>query len=915
MTLRGKMNFSDAPLFLMDGTAFIFRGFYAYQNMARSDGMPTNALFITARIVLRLLREERPSRFIFIMDGKGPNFRHKLFPEYKAQRGATPEGLVAQLGPVRELLEVLGIPVVVSSECEADDCIASLAARFKKERPVVILGADKDLKQCLAENVILWDPGSKEDKITTLQSFREDTGMEPSSWPDYQAIIGDSSDNIPGIPGIGPKTAAELFPLFSSLEELRDRFPAVPPKIAKKLEGRLDDAFLYRQLTTLRTDTCATLTEQDVMVRPMDLSAAMQIIKKYELHSLAKELLSMERAGFIQSDGTLTPPKPLPEARTKKDKSKGPEAVGSMNAAPPLADHAKSASQAVGQGTLFDFAAPPASLDLPVVGSIAELPKTADSTAAIVLRDKEEKGIIVTVAGESCLFTGDGEALARHFAATPPQKLAIPDLKALYTALPAWKEVPVDCCFDLSLAAYLLNPEDRDYAFPHLMRRWGEQVADSISPTADPGRFALKLYEILSARLAAAEQDALMRHLEMPLIPVLKAMEEEGVRIDRAAFAEFLLHVQTELDRLEKTIHELAGGPFNVRSSQQLGDVLFTRLALPKSKKTKGGATSTSQETLEKLIGKHPIIDAILAYRVLEKLRSTYLDPLPRMADRDDRIHTTFNLLATATGRLSSSSPNLQNIPVRGQFGPRMRACFVASPGKLLVSADYSQVELRILAHLAKDPILTEAFRNGEDIHNRTASLLFDVEPAAVTPDQRRHAKTINFGLVYGMGPQKLSQDLGISVKEAKAFIEKYFERLGALRVFYDTVEKDARAYGYVTTMAGRRRYIPDIMSSNSQVQSQARRQAINARVQGSAADIIKIAMLAIASDPELKALGARLLLQIHDELVMEVPETNAKQAGDRMAEIMSTAAPKDERLEVPLAVDWGMGKNWNEAH
>ena len=912
MTLRGKIAFSDDPLFLMDGTAFIFRGFYAYQNMARSDGMPTNALFITARIVLKLLREEKPSRFMFIMDGKGPNFRHELFPAYKAQRGPTPEGLVTQLKPVRDLLETLGVPVLVSDKCEADDCIASLTARFRKERPVVILGADKDLKQCLADNVTLWDPGSKEEKITTLQSFREENGMEPCSWPDYQAIIGDSSDNIPGVPGIGPKTAAELFSLFSSLEEIRDRFTAVPPKIAKKLEGKLDDAFLYRQLTTLRTDTCLDLTEQDVTLRPMDMGAAMRCIEEYELRSLAKELASMERAGFVRSDGTLSPPKSLPVVRQQASGS-APSVNENTTPLPP--GFVEPASSVMGQGTLFDVAEPQTTLTLPEAATVADLPQTAGNVVALVLCGKDGKELVVSAAGKSFLFTGDRQALVGHLTAALPERLVIPDLKALYADTPAWKKLPTDRCFDLSLAAYLLNPEDRDYSFPHLMRRWGEQVADATPPSADPGRFALNLNDVLAARLAAAEQDSLMRDLEMPLIPVLKNMEEAGVRIDRKAFADFLGHVQADLSLLEKRIQELAGGPFNLRSSQQLADVLFSRLDLPKSGKTKGGSASTSQETLEKLTGKHPIIDAILEYRILEKLRSTYLEPLPRLADKDDRIHTTFNLLATATGRLSSSNPNLQNIPVRGQFGPRMRACFIASPGKMLVSADYSQVELRILAHLAKDPILIDAFRNNEDIHSRTASLLFDVATVSVTPDQRRHAKTINFGLVYGMGPQKLGQDLGISVKEAKAFIEKYFERLGALRVFYDTVEKDACAHGYVTTMAGRRRYIPDIMSQNNQLRSQARRQAINARVQGSAADIIKIAMLAIANDPVLASLEARLLLQIHDELVMEVPEANAENAGKRMAELMTAAAPAGESLDVPLTVDWGVGANWNDAH
>ena len=900
----------------MDGTAFIFRGFYAYQNMARSDGFPTNALFITTRIVLKLLREEKPVRFAFIMDGKGPNFRHDLYPLYKAQRGPAPEGLVAQLGPVREMFEALGLPVIVSENCEADDCIASLAARYKAERPIVIIGADKDLKQCLDTNVVLWDPGTKDEKLTTLEDFRTAEGMAPSSWPDYQAIIGDSSDNIPGVPGVGPKTAGELFRSFSSLEEIRDRFAAVPPKISKKLEGQMDNAFLYRRLTTLRTDTCLSITDADLHVRPVDMDAAMKLLADYELRSLTRELASMERVGLTipgddgaygnmaarASGASSHAAAPVPDARTAAPAKAAP-ATGNAN-------HASD------QATLFDVPPAPDCLNLPVAETLADMPDPSGKTVALIPHGDSPKGLVVATDDFSLLFTGQDDALAAYFTETAKPALVIsPDLKALYTMSSVWKALPVERCFDLSLAAYLLNPEDRDYSWPHLIRRWSEQVADNASPVADPGRFALRLHETLCSRLKAAEQDTLMRNLEMPLIPVLKEMEEAGVRIDRNAFAIFLADVQADLDRLEKHIHELAGGPFNIRSSQQLGDILFSRLELPKAGKTKGGSASTSQESLEKLSGKHPIIDGILEFRVLEKLRSTYLEPLPRLADNDGRIHTTFNLLATATGRLSSSNPNLQNIPVRGSFGPRMRACFIASPGNLLVSADYSQVELRILAHLANDPILTDAFQKGEDIHSRTASLLFDVENGQVSPDQRRHAKTINFGLIYGMGPQKLGQDLGITVKEAKAFIERYFERLGALRDFYNAVERDAREHGYVTTITGRRRYIPDITSENNQLRSQARRQAINARVQGSAADIIKMAMLAISADPELASLNARLLLQVHDELVLEVPEANAKQAGERMAQLMTNAVPEKEHMQVPLAVDWGTGQNWNEAH
>ena len=937
MPLTSRLGFTKEPLFLMDGSAFIFRGFYAFQNMARSDGFPTNVLYIVTRLLLRLLREERPEAMAFIMDGKGPNFRHEMYAPYKAQRSATPEPLIRQLEPLRRAVEALGIPLLVSEGCEADDCIASLTARCKAERPVVIVGADKDLKQCLDENVVLWDPSGKDEKLTTLADFRAENGMEPASWPDFQAVIGDSSDNIPGVPGVGPKTALELFKGFSSLEEIRDRFAAVPPKIRKKLEGQLDDAFLYRKLTTLSLDACPLVDAAALARRPVDIDATLALFEEFELRALARELASADRAGLLRlpagskaaaspaaappavsSAGTDSAASPSgPKTGPQPDAKRHGAANGAAGSAPASSPAPSPVPAVSGQGSLLDIQAPRA-LDVPVAETPETLPVFSGPFLALVSLDE---GLVLADAANECLYTGDAVPLAAFFEAGKPLAaftVVTPDLKGLYSANRAWRSIPAARAFDLSLAAYLLNPEDRGYDWKHLVSRWAEQVPEAQGqdcPGAHPGLFALALHALFRERLGAAHQLDLMRGLEMPLIPVLADMEEAGVRIDKAAFAAFLDEVQKDIGALETRIYELAGGPFNIRSSQQLGDILFSRLELPRAGKTKGGQASTSQEVLEKLAGKHPIVDAILDYRKLEKLRSTYLEPLPKLADGQDRIHTTLNLLATATGRLSSSNPNLQNIPVRGPMGGRMRSCFIAAPGKLLVSADYSQVELRILAHMSGDPILIDAFGKGEDIHNRTASLLFDVPQDQVDASQRRQAKTINFGLVYGMGPQRLGQDLGISVKEAKAFIDRYFERLGGLRDFYDAVEKDAREHGFVTTLAGRRRYIPDIDSRNTQLRSQARRQAINARVQGSAADVIKIAMLDVATDPELTGLGARMLLQIHDELMLEVPESAAQAAGKRLAAIMAAVAPGGIPLSVPLAVDWGAGPNWNTAH
>jgi DNA polymerase-1 len=527
------------------------------------------------------------------------------------------------------------------------------------------------------------------------------------------------------------------------------------------------------------------------------------------------------------------------------------------------------------------------------------------------------------------------EALAGRLPAA--RTVAAPSVQELLRADTAWDAVPLGRWFDLGLAAYLLNPEDRNYSFERLRSAAflaNDPLADPeteieatapLNPEGAPlnpeggegaplnpeGGDVLACLRMLSRRVRDAGLFELMRDLELPLIPVLAAMERRGVRIDFAAFSEFLAEVSAEAAAHEQRIQELAGAAINVRSSQQLAELLFKKLKLKPAGKTPGGALSTGSEALEKLSGLHPIVDEILAFRVAEKLRSTYLEPMPRLADERGRLHTRFNQLATATGRLSSSGPNLQNIPIRGPQGARMRACFVAAPGKLFVGADYSQVELRVLAHFSKDPALLDAFRKDEDIHSRTAALLFDKDAAQVTPDERRGAKTINFGLIYGMGPQKLARELSISLNEAKGFIERYFAKLGTLKAFYEGLVQEALLRGYVTTLAGRRRLLPELHSRNQQVQSQARRQAVNTVIQGSAADIIKLAMLRVHASPLLAGQGARLILQVHDELLLEAPEAGAPAAAAELGRIMQSVT----ELLVPLKVDLGTGRTWAEAH
>ncbi len=901
MSLQKKLNIDQAPLFLMDGNAYIFRGFYS-NRLQRSDGFPTNAIYVVTRIILRILREQKPTHFVFFMDGRGKNFRHELYPLYKANRDATPEELVQQLEPVKRMTKHLGLHLEVSAGCEADDCIASLAKRYSKDRPVVIIGSDKDLRQCLGPNVWLWDPASKEEKLLSADSFTHDTGLKPNQWPDVQALIGDSSDNIPGVPGIGPKTAEKIFADFSSLEDIRDGIDRLPPKLFQKLSPHVEEMFLYRKLTTLSTDECSHVQEEDMRIKPIKAQDFSLFLQEFELTSLQREVESMVRAGLLN---TTDQPTLIQESKEDTQQESANTEAKSKKAV-------KNQQQASLFGASQDAMMQVPSLpSLPAKINTQDLPAIKNNLVTILPASfyaREEQGFVLGINEQEWHVDVNDELInllkdAEH--------IITPDVKSLLRQNSIWYDIPLERWFDLGLAAYLQNPEERDYSWPRLQAQWRTKAP---MQNSSPSAIAHNMWVNLTDILAKQSLDKLYYELELPLIHVLARMEDVGIAVDFEAFKLFLNDVQKELTARTEEVYAATGTTFNIRSAQQLGEVLFSTLKLPTAGKTKGGQLSTAQEKLEKLAG-NPVVDAVLEFRKLEKLRSTYLEPLPKLADEKGRIHSNFNQLATATGRLSSSNPNMQNIPVRGDLGRRMRTCFVPAPEHLLVSADYSQIELRVLAHMSQDPVLLDAFAKGKDIHSSTAAIIYNLDLDAVNADQRRNAKTINFGLIYGMGAQKLGQELGISTPKAKEFIENYFKHLGKLKEFYDQVEEQTKALGYVTTLAGRRRLIPDIHSKHSQKFSLARRQAINTVIQGSAADIIKIAMLKVNADQTLHNLQAKLALQVHDELLLEVPNKHAEAAGTRMAEIMSNIAPNEQKLDVPLLVEWGVGLNWGLAH
>lgn len=882
MSIKERLHFDKEPVYLIDGTALLYRAFYARADLSRSDGFPTNAINTVMRVLMNLLKDERPRHVAFLMDGKGPTFRKDIYDDYKANRPPMPEPLVDQVEPVRRGVELLGIPLMVTDGIEADDCICALASKYKTSRPVIILASDKDIKQCLAENVIMVSQHGRKETIHTLETFREKEGMEPDTWPDFQAVIGDSADNIPGIPKVGPVTARKIFAATGpTLEEVREHIGELPDKLREKVEPELDNVFTYRELTRMKFDCCDNPVD-DWVVRDMDLAALDAFFEEYELRGLQRSLPKSQKASAV----------PTPTQNTSAS-ADGPA-----------------------QFSLFGDTPAPEKVEEPLAvneaATVGDLPNLNGEDVGLTFVD----GVFfIGLDGTEYRFAGPTSDVVR--AVEHASVIATPSVQDLLRADEAWGHILPSQWFDLSLAAYLLDPESRNYTWARLRQSMFQDgrtefadAARGLHPKSE-GLAALAYMQGIEGQVQGAELTPLMRGLELPLIPVLVSMERAGIGIDLDAFRAFLDEVNDQLAALTRSIIEMAGEEFNIRSSQQLAVVLFDQLGIKAGSKTSTGLRSTANQVLEKIRDKHPIVEAVLEYRMLEKLRSTYLEPLPKLVDESSRLHTHFNQLSTATGRLSSSQPNLQNIPIRGVHGPRMRGCFNAAPGNLLAAADYSQIELRVLAHFSKDPALIDAFQHDEDIHARTAALLNDKEVDAVTTDERRGAKTINFGLIYGMGVQKLARDLKITQNEAKDFTEKYFEKMATLKAYYDTIVEDAQKHGFVTTLAGRRRLLPELHSRNNQLASQARRQAVNTVIQGSAADIIKMAMVAAHKDKGLKDLGAQLILQVHDELIVETPAENIEAAGARLKEIMQDVA----KLDVPLKVDLGVGKNWAEAH
>ena len=862
---------------VLDGSSLFFRAFYALQLPPNARGIHTNAVHGFAMMLVKLLKELAPTQIVIAFDKSRTTFRTALYPDYKGTRDKTPEELIAQIPLLRELAQTLGIPFLELDDYEADDIIGTLATQAAEGgTETVVVTGDRDALQLIRDGltVVLTKKGISDTRAYDTAVFEEEYGFAPIRLIDMKGLMGDSSDNIPGVPGVGPKTATKLLLAYGTIENVLDHAAEVSgKKLSASLVEYRDQALLSKQLATIECNVPELRYAAEGFRMQPNHAALDAFCKEYELRTVHRAL--SDYLGAAASMGAVE--QSLFAAGTDDEQT--------------------------------DFKA-------------AEL-TTADLDA---LRAAEEIAVGARFHGDAPFVQVELLALSygteqRTVRADSPQFDAVRDILAarpvvLWNAkryAQAGLSVGANM-FDLELADYLLHPEEskRDIertAFAHL----GQLPAapDALSDEQHVVREAQ-----IAARLSASLRQLmpLYRDVELPLVPVLAAMERTGIYVNRAALERELSAANARIDALVSEIHALAGTEFNISSPKQLGEVLFERLDLAagsKVKKTKTGY-STNAETLEELRDRHPIVDKVLTYRMWTKLRSTYLEGIGALIrPTTGRVHTSFNQTVTATGRLSSSDPNLQNIPVRTEEGRAVRALFEPGEGyDLLLSADYSQIELRILAHMSGDATLIDAFRHGQDVHARTASEVFDVPLAEVTAEQRRRAKAVNFGIVYGLSDFGLARDLGIGRKEAAGYIARYFERYHGVREFLDKTVADAHTNGFVTTLYGRRRDLPAIHSRNFMQRSFAERMAMNTPIQGTAADLIKIAMIRADAALRKAKVKSRILLQVHDELVLEV----VKDEIECVSDILRTAMSRAAELAVPLAVDVHMGKNWAEA-
>lgn len=884
-------------LMVLDGNSIVNRAFYGVSsNLTTRTGQPTNAVFGFLNILNKLLDEEQPQALCVTFDRKAPTFRHQAYEGYKAQRKPMPEELASQMPILKEVLSALNIPMYELDGWEADDLIGTIARRDEGAGwDTVIVTGDKDSLQLVTDHttvkLVSTRMGRTTTKDMTPESFREAYGFAPIHIIDLKALMGDASDNIPGVKGIGEKTAMALLAQQPSIDGLYanlDKMDVKPAARKKLVEGE-EAARMSYDLATIRTDA------------PIDFKPEDNLCRKPDEPRLYQLFLDLEFAKLIDKYH-LTAPQGEGAAAEQPEFSASCESE--------VVDAPARARELLALWAGLDRVAV---LALPSLdGVCVTWEQGEEGHAALLLSDRL-----------ACY----NDILKGLFA--PGIRKMTHGAKELCRTLLSEGIAPSGFVFDTEVAAYLLAPADGSYDleklgmtyFNHQFPKAADYLADgAFGPLADLGVSAgaflshcalvAALEPVLTGRLKELGMWELYQTVELPLCSVLAEMEQEGFLIDRKALAEFGDMLSGRIQTAQKNIFDLAGEEFNINSTQQLGRILFDQLGLPPVKKTKTGY-STNADVLDKLRGSHPIIQEILDYRQLTKLKSTYADGLGKVIAPDGRIHTCFQNTVTATGRLSSTEPNLQNIPIRTELGAQLRKMFVAPAGRVLVDADYSQIELRLLACMAGDRAMIDGFNSGEDIHRITASQVFGVPQEEVTPQMRRSAKAVNFGIVYGISPFSLSQDIGVTVAQAKEYMEKYFQHYSGVRSYMDGVVARARTDGYVTTLFARRRWVPELKSSNFNTRSFGERVALNAPIQGTAADIIKVAMIRVRDRLLAEGLKGRLVLQVHDELIVECPEEEAEAVRRLVKEEMEAVIS----LPVPLVADTAVGRSWADAH
>jgi DNA polymerase I len=826
-------------IYLIDGYSLLYRAFYALpQSIATTSGLPTNAVYGFTSMVLKLLGDDEELGIGVVWDAGKPQFRMEVFPEYKANRSTMPEELKAQLDHLDKILEAMNIPAIRAEGFEADDVLATLSRHIPDDVQLKIVTGDQDAMQLVdgKVKVLRTTRGVSETKEYGREEVIEEYGVTPEQIPDYKALVGDPSDNIPGVKGIGPKGAANLLEEFGTVENLYEKLEKVKAKgTRKKLEDGRENAFLSLELARMRFDAPVTFDGDSLHFEGVSPEIR-DVFRRYEFRSLEPRLAELPVAGGEQ----------LPPIET----------------------------------LAVDVSEEPPELSFEPVGAAP----VGDGRWCVAVSENEVR--VTDGWPEGHLEVHDGKRLGVRGAS-----------------------------FDTYLAGYLVKPGLGSYELGALASERG--LAEVEAAHEDPAvrnaaRRAAQIHALVPKLDAEMEEMGLARlyyDVELPLADVLGEMERVGMPVDVSTLEEVGREIEGRIEELEARIFEEVGHPFNIGSPKQLGQVLFEEMSIPSVRKTKTGY-STDAKVLQQLAIEHPIADRIIAYRELAKLKGTYIDGLVKLVGEDGRIHGTLNQTTTATGRLSSDSPNLQNIPIRTEMGTRIRDAFTASPGRRLVVADYSQIELRILAHMTGEPVLVEAFTTGEDVHTRTAAEVFDVRPESVTPELRRRAKMVNFGILYGISGFGLATRLGnVHPAEAERYIKRYMERYPKVTGFMERTLEEAEELGYVTTLFGRRRYVPELRNSNKNVRKLGERIAFNARVQGTAADIIKVAMIAL--QPRLRSLGTDMLMQVHDELVFDVDEERVDEVAGLAAESMVAAYD----LHPPLEVEVKVGERWGRVH